>query len=66
MSRSIGIIFKVFAGLLCCSFALAVEMPELAKKNECINCNAINERIVGLAWMAVSENTLMILRRKRN
>lgn len=35
--------------------AMAVEMPELAKKNECVNCHAINERIVGPAWMDVSK-----------
>ncbi|MFA6971037.1 MAG: c-type cytochrome [Gallionella sp.] len=34
---------------------MAVEMPELAKKNECVNCHAIDERIVGPAWMDVSK-----------
>ena len=58
MSRLIGIIFKVIAGLLCCSFAAAVEMPELAKKNDCVNCHAINERVVGPAWMEVSKKYL--------
>jgi cytochrome c len=58
MNRFIGIFLKVFVGLLCCSFVVAVEMPELAKKNDCINCHAINERVVGPAWMAVSEKYL--------
>lgn len=58
MNRMIGIIFKIFAGLLCCSFAAALEMPELAKKNECVNCHAINGRVVGPAWMEVSKKYL--------
>jgi cytochrome c len=58
MGRLIGVVVKLFGGLLCCSFAVAVEMPELAKKNECINCHAINERIVGPAWMEVSKKYL--------
>lgn len=35
--------------------AMAVDMPELAKRNDCVNCHAINERIVGPAWMDVSK-----------
>lgn len=48
----------VLGGMACLLFSsvvLAVEMPELAKKNECVNCHAINERVVGPAWMAVSK-----------
>lgn len=33
----------------------AAEMPELARKNECVNCHAIDERVVGPAWMDVSK-----------
>lgn len=51
-------VFGAFACILCSSAALAVEMPELAKKNECVNCHAINERIVGPAWMEVSKKYL--------
>jgi|APCry1669189204_1035204.scaffolds.fasta_scaffold21188_2 cytochrome c len=58
MSRLVVIVLNIFAGLACCSFTLAVEMPDLAKKNECINCHAINERIVGPAWMDVSKKYL--------
>lgn len=58
MSRLIVTILNIAAGMLCCSYALAVEMPELAKQNDCINCHAINERIVGPAWMEVSKKYL--------
>ncbi|MDD4928563.1 MAG: cytochrome C [Gallionella sp.] len=49
---------SLVAGILCSSVAVAVEMPELAKKNECVNCHAINERVVGPAWMDVSRKYL--------
>lgn len=41
--------------LMFCAAAAAVEMPELAKRNDCVNCHAIHERIVGPAWMDVSK-----------
>ena len=44
----------LLACILFCSSAAAADMPELAKKNDCVNCHAINERIVGPAWMEVS------------
>lgn len=49
-----SIALQIIAGTLCCAYAAAVEMPELARKNSCVNCHAINERIVGPAWMDVS------------
>jgi cytochrome c551/c552 len=34
--------------------ALAVDMPPLAKKNNCVACHAIDKRVVGPSWMDVS------------
>ena len=48
----------ICAWVLCCSAAAAVEMPELAKRNECVNCHAIDQRVVGPAWMDVSRKYL--------
>lgn len=41
--------------LFCCSVSMAVDMPELARKNDCVNCHSIYENKVGPAWMAVSK-----------
>lgn len=47
-------------GLLLCwtAPATAVEMPELARKSDCVNCHAIDERVVGPTWMEVSKKYL--------
>lgn len=34
--------------------ALATEMPELAKKNNCIACHAVDKKRVGPAWKDVA------------
>ncbi|MDD5176984.1 MAG: c-type cytochrome [Sterolibacterium sp.] len=48
-------VVSIIACLLCSSAAVAVEMPELAKKNNCVNCHAIKERLVGPAWLDISK-----------
>ena len=53
-----AVVLGIFASVFSMSAAMAQEMPELAKKNECVNCHAINERIVGPAWMDVSKKYL--------
>ncbi len=42
------------AAPLIAASALAVEMPELAKKSGCVACHAIDKKIVGPAWMDVA------------
>ncbi len=32
----------------------AIDMPDLAKKNRCTDCHAIDKKIIGPAWMDVS------------
>jgi cytochrome c551/c552 len=35
--------------------ALATDMPDIAKKNGCTSCHAIDKKVVGPAWMDVSK-----------
>ncbi len=43
------------ASWLVADSALAIDMPPLAKKNNCVACHAIDRKIVGPAWMDVSK-----------
>jgi len=44
----------VAAGLLVAGGAMAADMPDLARKNECDACHAIEKKVVGPAWMDVA------------
>jgi cytochrome c551/c552 len=56
--KAIGIVI-VAAGLLVAGSAMAtvsvIEMPAVAKKNNCTACHAIYKRVVGPAWLEVSK-----------
>jgi cytochrome c len=41
--------------LLISANALATDMPDIAKKNGCTACHAIDKKVVGPAWMDVSK-----------
>ncbi len=43
------------AGLMVAGSAMATDMPELAKKNNCTACHAIDKKVVGPAWKAVAD-----------
>jgi cytochrome c len=43
------------AGLMVAGSALAVDMPDLAKKKNCVACHAIDKKVVGPAWMDVAK-----------
>ena len=43
------------AGLLVAGSALAADMPEVAKKNNCTACHAIDKKVVGPAWAEVAK-----------
>jgi cytochrome c551/c552 len=43
------------ASLMVAGGAMAVDMPELAKKMNCTACHAVERKIVGPAWMDVSK-----------
>lgn len=42
------------AGLMAAGSAFAIDMPPLAKKNDCVACHAIVAKGVGPAWIDVS------------
>jgi len=42
-------------GLMLTGNAVAVDMPPLAKKNNCTACHAIDKKLVGPAWMDVAK-----------
>lgn len=41
--------------LLFASHAMAVEMPDVAKRNGCIGCHKIDKKLVGPAWQDVAK-----------
>lgn len=43
------------AGLIIAGSAMAVDMPDLAKKHGCTNCHSIDKKVVGPAWQAVAD-----------
>lgn len=45
----------VAAGLMVAGSAMATDMPELAKKNSCTACHAIEKKLVGPAWQSVAD-----------
>ena len=53
--KSIIVNMAVAAGLMVAGSALAVDMPAIAKKNNCNACHAIDHKVVGPAWMDVSK-----------
>ena len=52
--KSIVVSMIAAAGLMAAANAMAVEMPPLAHKFNCVACHAIDHRIVGPAWANVS------------
>jgi cytochrome c len=53
--KSIVISMLAAAGLMIAGSAMATDMPDLAKKSNCTSCHAIDKKVVGPAWMAVSQ-----------
>lgn len=43
------------AGLLVAGSTLAVDMPAVAKKNNCVACHKIEAKLVGPAWQDVAK-----------
>jgi cytochrome c len=43
------------AGLMFAGSAMATDMPDLAKKNGCPACHAIDKKVVGPGWMDVAK-----------
>src|SRR3989338_5386512 len=53
--KSIIVSMVAAAGLMVAGSALAADMPDLAKKNNCTACHAIDKKVVGPAWKAVAD-----------
>lgn len=53
--KSIIVSMLAAAGLMVAGCAMATDMPDLAKKNGCTACHAIDKKVVGPAWMDVSK-----------
>ncbi len=48
-------ILSAVAGWMIVVNAMAVDMPALAKKNNCTACHAIDRKLVGPSWMDVAK-----------
>lgn len=53
--KSIVVSMAVAAGLMIAGSAMAADMPEIAKKNNCTACHAIDKKVVGPAWADVAK-----------
>ncbi|ADE10261.1 c-type cytochrome [Sideroxydans lithotrophicus] len=53
--KSIIVSMTAAAGLMVAGSTMAADMPELAKKNNCIACHAMDKKLVGPAFMDVSK-----------
>jgi len=53
--KSIIVSMTVAAGLMVAGSAMATDMPDLAKKNGCVACHAIDKKVVGPAWSDVAK-----------
>lgn len=53
--KSIVVNMIAVAGLMVASSAMAVDMPELAKKSGCIACHSIEKKLVGPAYRDVAK-----------
>jgi cytochrome c len=53
--KAIVVSMVAAAGLMVAGSAMAVEMPPLAHKYNCVACHAIDHKVVGPAWKDVAE-----------
>lgn len=47
--------FILATGLMAAGSAQSADMPEVAKKNNCIACHAIDKKVIGPAWAEVAK-----------
>ena len=52
--KSIIVSMVAAAGLMAAGSVLAVDMPELAKKNGCVACHKIDTKLVGPSWVDIA------------
>ncbi len=53
--KAITVSLSALGGLLLAGQALAVDMPPLAKANNCTSCHTIDKKMVGPAWMDIAK-----------
>ena len=53
--KSIVISMIAAAGLMAAGSAMAVDMPDLAKKSNCTSCHTIEKKLVGPAWRDIAK-----------
>ncbi len=53
--KSISAVIAISFGLALSGNVLAAEMPELAKKANCIACHAMDKKMVGPSWQDVAD-----------
>ena len=53
--KSITVSAFVITGLVVAGSAAAIDMPQLAHKNSCDACHAMDKKLVGPAWMDVAK-----------
>lgn len=53
--KSIIVSMMAAAGLMIAGSAMAADMPDIAKKNGCTACHAIDKKMIGPAWMDVAK-----------
>ncbi|MDP1594943.1 MAG: c-type cytochrome [Gallionella sp.] len=53
--KSIVVSMTVAAGLMIAGSAMAADMPDVAKKNNCTACHAIDKKVVGPSFMDISK-----------
>jgi cytochrome c551/c552 len=53
--KSIIVSMAVTVGLMTAGSAMAVDMPAVAKKNNCTACHSITMKLVGPAWQDVAD-----------
>ncbi|MDP2804540.1 MAG: c-type cytochrome [Gallionellaceae bacterium] len=52
--KSILVSMIAAAGLMVAGSAMAVDMPAVAKKNNCTACHAIDKKVVGPSWKDIA------------
>ena len=53
--KSIIVSMMAAAGLMIAGSAMAADMPDIAKKNGCTACHAIDKKMIGPGWMDVAK-----------
>lgn len=53
--KSIAVSMIAAASMMVAGSVMAAEMPELAKKSNCVSCHAMDKKLVGPAWVEIAK-----------